>query len=100
MDGYFGNDGRAGPGLPLEDRIAHLDRLEGVFVRLADEFPANGRVSAQLDALRRAGTIFRDMQRRDCARFPRDFGAEIEEVRGLFLAVGARDADLESWGLV
>ena len=98
MDGQFSHGSPAGRGLPLEDRIAHLDQLEDVFSRLVDEFPANGRISAQLDAVRRAGTIFRHLPPR--GRFPGDFRPEIEEVRGIFLAAGARNADLESWGLV
>ena len=98
MDGQRAEGVIAGQGLPLADRIAQLDRLEGVFAKLAGEFPANGRISAQLDAVQRAGSILRRLPQ--TGRFPRDFRQEIEEVRGIFLSVGARDADLERWGLV
>ena len=99
MDGQF-SPGSSRRGPPLAERLAQLDHLETVFTRLSREFPANGRIGAQLDAVRMARSIFDEVGRCGTGEFPRDFRAEIEEVRGIFLATGARDADLESWGLV
>lgn len=82
----------------LEARLALLAKMELVFARLSEQFPANPKHVARLDALRAARLVFEDMiATPEIGRD--DVEARLETVRATFKDAGAREADLRQWGL-
>ena len=81
---------------PLEGRLAHLDCLCAVFTRLAATYPGNLRIADQLGVVTAAADGVRALRDRADQT---DVSLELARIREGLVAAGARDVDLDDWGL-